>query len=105
MMRRILVDHARNRQCSIGWHGECSDPAGVSCECPCHTETGRLEKQVWELEESLVAAVGLATGRLSVRSEGWPERLRQGVVSEAEGIAARRPDLAGWYLRPEVPGA
>jgi hypothetical protein len=29
-------DHRRNRQCSIGWHAECSDPAGVQCECPCH---------------------------------------------------------------------
>lgn len=30
-------DHRRNRQCSIGYHDECSDPAGESCECPCHT--------------------------------------------------------------------
>jgi len=33
---RVPYDHARRRQCSIGWHAECSDPAGVSCECPCH---------------------------------------------------------------------
>jgi hypothetical protein len=33
---RVPYDHRRNRQCSIGWHGECSDPEGVSCECPCH---------------------------------------------------------------------
>ena len=30
----------RNRQCSIGWHEECSDRAGVNwngeCDCPCH---------------------------------------------------------------------
>lgn len=25
-----------NRQCSIGWHGECSDPAGETCRCACH---------------------------------------------------------------------
>jgi hypothetical protein len=31
-------DHRRNRQCSIGWHEECSDPSGNSCECPCHRE-------------------------------------------------------------------
>jgi hypothetical protein len=31
-------DHRRNRQCSIGWHNECSDPAGARCECPCHDE-------------------------------------------------------------------
>jgi len=26
----------RNRQCSIGWHDECSDPDGDVCQCPCH---------------------------------------------------------------------
>lgn len=32
-------DHTRNRQCSlclIGYHDECSDPAGQFCGCPCH---------------------------------------------------------------------
>ena len=29
-------DHYRNRQCSIGYHNECSDPVGKDCECPCH---------------------------------------------------------------------
>lgn len=27
----------RNRQCSIGFHEECSDPEGEECKCPCHT--------------------------------------------------------------------
>lgn len=35
-----LLSHAReagtNRQCSIGWHDECSDPYGESCMCSCH---------------------------------------------------------------------
>lgn len=30
----------RNRQCSIGWHEECSDRSGINwngdCNCPCH---------------------------------------------------------------------
>lgn len=26
----------RNRQCSIGWHEECSDPEGRECGCVCH---------------------------------------------------------------------
>lgn len=31
----------RNRQCSIGWHSECSDRSGINwnegdCACPCH---------------------------------------------------------------------
>jgi hypothetical protein len=34
---RVPYDHHRNRQCSIGWHEECSDPAGEWCKCPCHS--------------------------------------------------------------------
>jgi hypothetical protein len=30
---RVPYDHHRNRQCSIGWHNECT---GGGCECPCH---------------------------------------------------------------------
>lgn len=33
----------RNRQCSIGWHEECSDPDGASCGCPCHHLVKLLE--------------------------------------------------------------
>jgi len=33
--QRPYAEH-RNRQCSIGWHGECSDPEGELCKCPCH---------------------------------------------------------------------
>jgi hypothetical protein len=33
---RIPYDHQRFRQCSIGYHNECSDPNGEACECPCH---------------------------------------------------------------------
>jgi len=28
----------RRRQCSIGWHLECSDPYGQECTCGCHKE-------------------------------------------------------------------
>ena len=31
-------DHRRYRQCSIGFHEECSDPEGEQCQCWCHTE-------------------------------------------------------------------
>ena len=34
---RRPYDHPRNRQCSIGYHDECSDPDGERCKCPCHT--------------------------------------------------------------------
>jgi hypothetical protein len=35
-MDRRPFDHERNRQCSIGYHEECSDPDGLDCQCPCH---------------------------------------------------------------------
>jgi len=37
---RSPYSHSRKRQCSIGYHTECSDPAGATCECPHHTDTG-----------------------------------------------------------------
>ena len=40
---RVPYHHKRNRQCSIGYHSECSDPAGESCECPCHVERALAE--------------------------------------------------------------
>jgi hypothetical protein len=36
---RRPYNHRRNRGCSIGFHEDCTDPAGVTCECPCHNET------------------------------------------------------------------
>lgn len=33
---RVPYDHRRYRQCSLGWHRECSDSKGRVCECPCH---------------------------------------------------------------------
>lgn len=31
-------EHSVNRQCSINWHEECSDPRGESCQCLCHDD-------------------------------------------------------------------
>jgi len=42
----------RNRQCSIGFHGECSDPAGESCKCPCH----KLNERFTEARTAIGAA-------------------------------------------------
>ena len=40
----------RNRQCSIGYHGECTDPDGERRGCPCH--------QVVKLLREVLAADG-----------------------------------------------
>lgn len=38
-----LEGHHRGiyRQCSIGYHDECSDPRGDECRCQCHTTTSQ----------------------------------------------------------------
>lgn len=65
---RSPYDHRRFRQCSIGFHDECSDPAGEQCECPCHevaplrTAAGvhtneEWEAQAWRLDASLTTAL------------------------------------------------
>ena len=33
------------RQCSIGWHEECSDPDGARCRCSCHAINPALESE------------------------------------------------------------
>ena len=53
----------RLRQCSIGWHDECSDPRGEKCECPCHKidkkwmntgyEIAMLCQNLWEENKRL----------------------------------------------------
>jgi len=101
---RIPYDHRRNRQCSIGWHSECSDPAGTSCDCPCHQPGGKDELRAWELEESVVIGYAAASGKLNCAGPvrpGWPDRVMAGLAQEAAEICARRPQLAEWYLAPQ----
>ena len=44
---RRPYDHSRNRQCSIGWHEECSDrDHSGACGCPCHEELRNAEATV-----------------------------------------------------------
>lgn len=51
-------DHGRNRQCSIGWHNECSDRQNygaidktAGCGCPCHEERLRAPELVAEFNK------------------------------------------------------
>lgn len=53
---RRPYDHPRNRQCSIGYHTECSDPAGERCKCPCHTDPGPPADAVLNEEAAEVLA-------------------------------------------------
>ncbi len=93
--KRVPYDHPRNRQCSIGYHDECTDPAGERCKCPCHTEAGKLEMRVDEMEELFIAAWSLAAGaRFGERGDG----IRASIAPEVDALTARRPELAEWYL-------
>ena len=76
-MHQILSDYdiytpKRNRQCSIGYHGECTDQAGERCGCPCH-------KLAALVSEALSAA----------RREGERGWIR---------CSERMPPIAGHYL-------
>ena len=53
---RSPYDHYRNRQCSIGYHSECSDPAGGTCKCPCHRSGTMTEEQMAALSPATKAA-------------------------------------------------
>lgn len=55
---RRPYDHPRNRQCSIGYHLECSDPDGERCKCPHHTDPGPPVDAVVN-EEAAATLVGL----------------------------------------------
>jgi hypothetical protein len=59
-------DHVRNRQCSLGWHSECSereipDPGERRCQCPCHEPSPMVQSPVpslLDLRDRLVRAAG-----------------------------------------------
>lgn len=66
-----LLSHARehgtNRQCSIGWHDECSDPRGESCQCLCHEKGVEL----WTVEGH-VEGGAFAITRAEQGQHKWP---------------------------------
>ena len=42
----------RFRECSLGYHDNCSDPEGEECECPCH-QFPRLRRQALDAEAGM----------------------------------------------------
>jgi hypothetical protein len=110
---RRPYDHARNRQCSIGYHDECSDPAGETCECPCHTtmlpkprhDDPRVFAMLRDSDVTGVSGTGLVArgvefpdGTVVIRWETekastviWdgPEGLRDAIETHGHGGATR----------------
>lgn len=80
-----VFDHQRNRQCSIGWHGECSDRShSGQCGCPCHDERRNADELVatWNHRHPINTHVTLplapdeaptaTIGPAEVSETGWP---------------------------------
>lgn len=60
-------EHGTNRQCSIGWHDECSDPAGNECNCICHDR----KASIYSVEGHAEAGIATAT-RSEEGKQHWP---------------------------------
>lgn len=74
-----------NRQCSIGWHLECSDPKGEKCRCTCHPwpESVQSAPIEWGVRES---PMGWEPG------EGWVD-IPEVVEVYLDGLRALVKDL------------
>lgn len=107
---RRPYDHRRNRQCSIGWHNECSDrDHSGQCECPHHDEVRNAAALVaaWNARVPVGTVVSFVEGTTPAeppaattstayvcnegRDAGWP-------VVELEGFP--RPVWLSWLVKP-----
>ena len=76
-LMKLAREHGTFRQCSIGWHGECSDQYGDECNCSCHAvtiEITRDQLESWagrELSDEEVEALDTAIPESSI-----PEAIR-----------------------------
>jgi hypothetical protein len=71
---RVPYDHKRYRQCSIGWHDECSaarngDIGPGGCECPHHTDPDYLtldeqERRDYINEAARIIKMAILNGRI-----------------------------------------
>lgn len=83
---RRPYDHKRNRQCSIGYHDECSDGKygeyTGACECPHHTDPDYLteEEQIHEEIRSDIEAI--------VKDAFYNERNAGGTMDHAAEVSA-----------------
>lgn len=83
---RQPYDHNRNRQCSIGYHDECSDNGVVdgNCKCPHHTDRNYLSGAEQERED-----VREEIERL-VKDAFYDERNAGGTMDQAARTASEK---------------
>lgn len=84
--QRPYAEH-RNRQCSIGYHGECTDPEGERCKCPCHRFEALREAALALPVDAALAAARQQAASKAAASEREVER---DAVREALAIVQAR---------------
>jgi len=71
--------HGTNRQCSIGWHGECSDRGlgeAAECNCICHGELVETFTVEGDVVDEQVTVIRAERGKLDwPPQEGEPETM------------------------------
>lgn len=92
----------RFRQCSIGWHDECSDRQGDECECPCH-RMGKHDLAIAcrELEADRTDIPQLANDLLEALEEN--ERLINVIVALESQIANDDVEVTGRDVTRLIP--
>lgn len=93
----IHAGHAagKNRQCSIGWHSECSDPNGYDCQCACHQVVAMAQHAITDIDSPVTAVVVVGengqphfamtpTSTIAVIRSALTQALKDLVTQEAE---------------------
>lgn len=91
----------RNRQCSIGYHEECSDRSGINhngdCDCPCH-------QAEWERVATLLRWLDECLSHLAALPQEQTERpMVQGFIDSQPAPVEERVNDDGsrsWWLHP-----
>lgn len=98
-------EHGTNRQCSIGWHGECSDSGlgeAAECNCICHGELVETYSVEGHAEDGVVTVIRAERGQ-----HRWPPQegelesmwawwvyARSGAEAAVQGATKERNRLA-----------
>jgi hypothetical protein len=91
--KRVLShsrEHGVNRQCSIGWHEECSDPHGDSCRCPCHHPKADIYSVEGHAEGGAIVVTRVKRGK-----QRWPAQPGEPATMWAVWILGKSKDDAG----------
>lgn len=86
-------EHGTNRQCSIGWHNECSDRGlgeDAECNCLCHAEGAEVYSVEGHAEDGVVTVIRAERG-----AHRWPPQDGEPATMWAWWVLARSEAEAG----------